>query len=94
MPSYTYIMANKKNGTLYVGVTADLKKRVYEHRAGLLEGFTKRYQIKMLVYYEMFNHISLSIKREKQIKNYKREWKIELIEAKNKDWRDLYEEII
>ncbi len=91
---YLYIMTNKKNGTLYTGVTNDLIKRVYKHKEGLIEGFTKRYNLKKLVYYEVFNDIREAIKREKAIKKWRREWKIKLIEKMNPDWMDLYDNII
>ena len=88
---YVYILASKRNGTLYIGVTNDLARRVWEHREGLVEGFTKKYGVKVLVYYEMFGDIGLAIAREKRLKRYKREWKMNLIEQNNADWRDLYE---
>ena len=78
--------------TLYIGVTNDLQRRIYEHKNKLVEGFTKRYNITKLVYYETTNSIESAIKREKQLKNWKRAWKIELIESMNKDWDDLSEE--
>jgi putative endonuclease len=74
--SYTYILASKRNGTLYVGVTSDLRKRIYEHREGLADGFTKKYGVKTLVHTEEFDDIRDAIAREKQLKNWKREWKI------------------
>src|SRR3989344_6778912 len=85
-----YIMANKKNGTLYVGVTSDLVKRVWEHKNLLIEGFTSRYQCHNLVYYESFEEMILAIEREKQIKAGSRREKIELIERTNDGWQDLY----
>lgn len=88
---YVYILASKRNGTLYTGVTADLKKRIYEHRNDLREGFTKKYQVHTLVYYEMTNDAESAIRREKQLKNWKRKWKLELIEKLNSEWRDLYD---
>jgi putative endonuclease len=93
MPSYVYILASKRIGTLYVGVTADLIKRVYEHKNGITKGFTSRYKIHMLVYFEEFADIQTAIAREKAIKKWNRMWKIELIEKSNPEWRDLYEEI-
>lgn len=87
-------MASKKNGTLYIGVTNNLVRRVYEHKEGLIEGFTKKYNVKNLVYYEVYNDMYEAIKREKAMKKWLRKWKIELIEKTNPDWIDLYEEII
>ena len=87
-------MFNKRNGTLYTGVTSDLIKRVYEHKNKLVDGFTKRYGIDKLGYYEIFSDINLAIQREKQIKAGSRENKIKLIESMNPDWKDLYEELL
>jgi putative endonuclease len=87
-------MASKKNGTLYIGVTNNLVRRVYEHKEGLIEGFTKKYNLKNLVYYEVYNYTYEAIKREKTMKKWLRKWKIELIEKTNPDWKDLYVEII
>ncbi|MCJ9429487.1 GIY-YIG nuclease family protein [Kordiimonas marina] len=87
---YTYILASKKNGTLYVGVTSDLIKRIWQHREGVQAGFTSRYNVKRLVYYEVFGDMSLAIEREKQLKRWHRPWKVNLIEEKNPDWKDLY----
>lgn len=92
--SYTYILASQRNGTLYVGVTSDLIKRVYEHKNNIFEGFTKKYNVKMLVYYEIFDDIEEAIKREKQIKGWTRKKKIALIEEHNEDWVDLYEKVL
>ena len=92
--SYVYIMFNERNGTLYTGVTSDLIKRVYEHKNKLVDGFTKRYAIDKLGYYEVFSDINLAIQREKQIKNGNRKNKIMLIESINPDWKDLYEELL
>ena len=91
--AYVYILANRKDGTLYVGVTSVLVQRVYQHKVGAVDGFTKRYGIDRLVYFEPFGDIQLAIAREKQIKTWKRSWKIELIEKNNPDWTDLYPEI-
>jgi putative endonuclease len=91
---YTYIMASKKNGTLYIGVTNNLIRRMYEHKEGINEGFTKRYNIKKLVYYETSTDIIEAIKREKALKKWNREWKIRLIEKTNPDWNDLAEEFL
>ncbi len=89
MHYYVYIMASKRNGTLYIGVTNDIVRRVYEHKHGLNEGFTKRYSIKNLVYYETTNDIHEAILREKRLKKWNRAWKIELIEKQNPEWNDL-----
>jgi len=91
---YVYILASKKNGTLYIGMTSDLIKRVFEHKEGLVEGFTKKYNVKKLVYYEKTNNVEEAIKREKGLKKWKRNWKIELIEKQNPKWSDLYYELI
>ena len=87
-----YILASKRNGTLYVGVTSDLVARVYEHKHGIFPGFTKRYRVHLLVYYEIFDDIYCAIRREKQLKKWNRQWKIELIEKHNPKWEDLYGE--
>jgi putative endonuclease len=86
---YVYIVASKRNGTIYIGVTNDLAHRAQQHREGLVEGFTKKYGLKMLVYYEVFGDIREAIAREKRLKKYKREWKINLIQEHNVEWRDL-----
>ena len=91
---FVYIMSNKPEGTLYIGVTSDIIKRIYEHKNNLADGFTKRYNLKTLVYYEIFDEIEEAIKREKQLKNWQRDWKIELISQKNPNWKDLYEGIL
>jgi putative endonuclease len=91
---YVYILASKKNGTLYIGVTGDLVKRCYEHKQDMVEGFTKRYQVHTLVYYEVHNDVREAIRREKQIKKWNRNWKIGLIEERNPQWRDLYDDIL
>ncbi|TET40724.1 MAG: GIY-YIG nuclease family protein [Dehalococcoidia bacterium] len=90
---YIYIMTNKGNTVLYTGVTSDLKRRVYEHREKQVDGFTKKYNITKLVYYEVFEDIDSAISREKQIKGGSRQKKIELINSMNNEWRDLYEEL-
>lgn len=90
---YVYIMASQKHGTLYIGVTNDLKKRVYEHKNDLIDGFTKKYQVHSLVYCEATDDVNAAIIREKQLKRWKRKWKIELIEKENPDWRDRYEDL-
>lgn len=91
---FVYILASKRNGTLYAGVTNDLVKRVYEHKNDLVEGFTKQYGVHNLVYFEKHNEVEQAILREKQVKRWKRKWKLELIEKQNPNWRDLYEEIL
>ena len=93
MPYYVYILASTKNGTLYIGLTNNLIKRVYEHKNDLVEGFTKKYQVHNLVYYEIFDSVYEAISREKQMKKWKRQWKINLIEKINPLWQDLYNEL-
>ncbi len=88
-----YIMASKRNGTLYIGVTSDLAKHVWQHRHGETGGFTARYGIHMLVYYETFSSMEDAIGREKQLKGWRRAWKLELIENSNPEWQDLWTEI-
>ena len=85
-----YIMANRRNGTIYTGVTSDLARRVYEHREGLYRGFTKTYGVKKLVWYQPHDSITAAIQREKRIKKYPRQWKLNLIEERNPHWVDLY----
>ena len=87
---YIYILANKRNGTLYIGVTSNLVKRVYEHKNNIIEGFSKKYNIHKLVYYEITNDIENAIRREKQLKKWNRKWKMNLIENSNPEWIDLY----
>ncbi|MDR0888995.1 MAG: GIY-YIG nuclease family protein [Coriobacteriales bacterium] len=87
---YTYILANKRNGTIYTGVTNDLIRRVHEHKRGLNDSFTKKYKVHKLVWYASFESISEAIYMEKRIKNWKREWKTELITQYNPNWNDLY----
>ena len=87
---FVYILASKKNGTLYIGVTNNLLKRVYEHKNNLVEGFTQKYDVHNLVYYEIFRNIQDAITREKNIKKWKRKWKMEMIEESNPKWEDLY----
>ena len=91
---YVYIMTNKRNTVLYIGVTSNLIKRVYEHKTGAPEGFTKRYRCHKLVYYETFDSIEEAIRREKYLKGKRRSFKVELIERVNPEWRDLYEDLI
>jgi len=87
---FVYLMTNRRNGILYVGVTSNLLARAYQHREGQLEGFTKQYGLKWLVYYEPFDDIRDAIQREKAIKHWPRAWKVRLIHAMNPEWRDLY----
>ena len=94
MAGYVYILFNKRNGTLYTGVTSDLVKRIYEHKSKAVDGFTKRYNVDKLGYYEVFEGIEEAIKREKIIKGGSRAKKISLIESLNPDWSDLYDKIV
>jgi len=95
MYSYVYFMVNKTNTTLYTCVTSNLVKRVYEHKNSINKSsFTHKYNCHKLVYYEVFEDIKLAIEREKQLKRWRREWKNELIEKSNPDWRDLWDDII
>ncbi len=89
-----YILASKRNGTLYIGVTSDLAKRIWEHRNDAAEGFTKKYNVHHLVYYELHDDMVTAIAKEKQLKKWNRTWKIRLIEELNPQWRDFYEDII
>ena len=91
--SYVYIMASKKHGTIYVGVTSDIKRRVLQHKEYLTTGFTQRYHVHMLVYFEEHSDVRDAIKREKQLKKWNREWKIRLIEKVNPEWKDLYNDL-
>ena len=86
---FVYILASEKYGTLYIGVTNNLPRRVFEHKEALVESFTSRYNVKMLVYYEQTESIVTAIQREKQLKKWNRQWKIDLIENKNPEWKDL-----
>ncbi|MEN6433594.1 MAG: GIY-YIG nuclease family protein [Smithella sp.] len=94
MQYYVYILASRKKGTLYIGVTSDLARRIYEHKYDLVEGFTKQYKVHSLVYFEITESIESAIDREKKLKKWNREWKIRLIEKSNPEWRDLYSEVI
>jgi len=94
MQYYIYILASKKNGTLYVGVTADLLKRIYEHKNNLVKGFTQKYTVHNLVYFESTESIESAILREKQLKKWNRAWKINLIEKSNPAWNDLHLDLI
>ena len=91
---YVYIMASKRNGTLYIGVTNDLIRRVYEHKNNLIEGFTNKYRVHKLVYWEQSENIESALQREKQLKIWKRQWKLALIEEHNANWQDLYEQLL
>ena len=91
---YVYIMASKRNGTLYIGVTNDLIRRVYEHKNNLVEGFTNKYRVHKLVYWEQSENIESALQREKQLKIWKRQWKLALIEGHNASWQDLYEQLL
>ena len=88
--SYVYILASSRNGTLYTGVTTDLIKRVWEHKQGIIDGFTKKYNVKQLVWYEQHNSIESAINREKALKEWQRKWKLRIIEELNPNWNDLY----
>jgi putative endonuclease len=90
---YVYILTNKRNGTLYIGVTNNLKRRIFEHKEKQVEGFTKIYGVDKLVYFEMTENVSAAIEREKRLKEWQRGWKLKLIEKENQEWRDLYDEI-
>ncbi|WP_427914183.1 GIY-YIG nuclease family protein [Ramlibacter sp. MMS24-I3-19] len=94
MPYHVYILASRRNGTLYIGVTSDLVPRVYQHREGLVQGFSQRYGTKLLVWFESTDAVLVAIARDKQLKNWKREWKLALIEKRNPQWRDLYPEVL
>ncbi len=87
---FVYILTDKPNGVLYIGVTNNLIRRIEEHKSGSVKGFTKKYNVKHLVYYEIFGVVGVAIYREKQLKNWHRSWKINLIEEFNKNWEDLY----
>ena len=92
--AYIYILASRKRGTLYIGVTRDLIKRIYEHKSGFVAGFTRQYDVKLLVWYQHCDSIISATHREKQMKAWKREWKIELIESTNPHWHDLYPSLL
>ena len=93
MTYYVYILTSRRNGTLYVGVTNNLIRRVFEHRNNLVKGFTEKYGVHTLAYYEDCQSIESAIRREKQLKEWQRKWKLSLIEETNPEWRDLYDEI-
>ena len=88
---YVYVMTNKLQGTLYIGVTSDLSRRVWERREGVIDGFTKRYALKRLVHYEFYDDIRSAIQREKNLKHWPRLWKLALVQESNPEWADLYE---
>ncbi len=90
---WVYIMASGRNGTLYVGVTGDIARRAHEHRTAAVDGFTSRYDVKLLVHCEAFGEVHLALQREKAIKKWPRRWKLDLIEESNPDWRDLYDDL-
>ncbi len=94
MQPCVYILASERNGTLYIGVTSDLVKRVWEHQSDFVEGFTKKYKVHHLVWYEVHDNMEAAINREKQLKEWKRQWKITLIEKTNPYWNDLYATIV
>jgi putative endonuclease len=91
---YLYILASKRNGTLYIGITNDIIRRVGEHKLKLIDGFTKKYNVALLVYYEVFNDVNEAILREKRLKKWNRDWKIRLIESINPNWDDLTDKLI
>jgi len=91
---YVYILASRKNGTLYIGMTSDLVKRIYQHKNDLVEGFTKKYGVHTLVYFEQTEDVQTALRREKQLKSWKRAWKIRLIEENNPEWNDLYDTLV
>jgi putative endonuclease len=91
---WVYIVTNKRNGTLYVGVTSQIARRAWEHREGVVEGFTKRYGLKRLVYVEHHDEITNAIQREKRMKSWPRAWKINLIRESNPNWDDLYQKLL
>ena len=93
MSYYVYIMASQRNGTLYIGVTNDLVRRIYEHRNGAVDGFTKWHRVKVFVFFEVHESIESAIQREKSLKRWDRRWKLDLIERDNPTWRDLWEDI-
>jgi len=91
---YVYILASKRNGTLYIGMTNDLTRRVYEHKRDFIKGFTQKYSVHLLVYFAQCENVESAIQREKQLKYWHRKWKLRLIEETNPEWRDLYDEIL
>ena len=93
MPYFVYILASRPNGTLYIGVTGDLFRRAYEHRTSAVDGFTKKYDVKRLVYFEEHTDVRQAIQREKTMKHWNRVWKVALIESQNPEWRDLHDDL-
>jgi putative endonuclease len=93
-PGFVYILASRRNGTLYIGVTSDLVRRLWLHRHGIVEGFSRRYGVHRLVFYEHHEDIRGAIAREKQLKKWRREWKVDLIERTNPRWKDLYDDVV
>ncbi|HUX79686.1 MAG TPA: GIY-YIG nuclease family protein [Alphaproteobacteria bacterium] len=93
MQYFVYIMTNKPRGTLYIGITNDLIRRVHEHKTGLIDGFTKKYNLKNLCYFEIHDYVYNALQREKNLKHWRREWKINVIEEVNPQWKDLWETI-
>ena len=93
MAHYVYILASRKDGVIYIGVTNDIVRRIYEHRIKAVPGFTAKYNITRLVWFEIYDDPTNAITREKELKKWKRAWKVQLIEAQNPDWNDLYESI-
>jgi putative endonuclease len=91
---YVYLLASRRNGTLYIGVTSDLVRRIWQHRTEAVDGFSSRYGTKRLVHFEAYDDIETAIAREKALKKWRRQWKLALIERENPDWRDLYPEIV
>ena len=91
---YVYVLASQRNGTLYVGVTSNLIKRIWEHKNKVIQGFTQKYSVDKLVYFEQYRDPENAIKREKRLKSYNRQWKLELVEKENPEWRDLYTELV
>jgi len=91
---FVYILASKRNGTLYVGVTSNLIQRIWQHKNNSVEGFTASYEVNQLVHFEQYDDINYALAREKQLKNWTRKWKLALIEKENPDWMDLYESIL
>ncbi|MCI5055357.1 MAG: GIY-YIG nuclease family protein [Flavobacteriales bacterium] len=94
MAYYVYILASRRNGTLYIGSTSDLIARIWQHKNKLREGFTARYNVTQLVHFEEFEEVGMMAQREKRLKEWKRSWKIQLIEKRNPQWEDLYEKIV
>ena len=90
---YVYLLTNKKEGRFYVGMTSDLPKRIWEHKSKIIDGFTKKYNLDQLVYYEVFDDADNAIRREKRLKRWNRDWKIQAVEELNPSWEDLYAEI-